>query len=1205
MKHSIPKLTQSVLPLAPATREQLIRIHASCTELEERWSTSERTTIERIIASASGTEMEHLIESLIRSELELRERESIPVTAKEFHERFPEFNNAVDRAFCPIESLLILDGQAVSTHYMVSGGSTGPGGFFAVGARDSQALESSPKMLGNYEILEERARGAMGVVYRARDLLLDRIVAVKVILAGQFAQPVDIARFRNEAHAIACLDHPNIVPLFEFGEFDGQHFFSMPWIDGGNLADKIHQNPLPPHEAAEIALQIAQAVNYAHGHGVIHRDLKPRNILIDGTSSIRVSDFGLAKFVSSMQESTAKPELTLSGQIVGTPAYMAPEQAKGLADERSDIYSIGAVLYALSTGRPPFQAATPLETLRQLQDTEVVEPRRLNAQIPRDLETIVLKCLHKHPGSRYPTAKELADDLQRYISGMPVIARPISQLGHLVRWTRRQPVVAALAMILFVSLAGGLTSSLIFYGRERQQQQQAAKNFDIAAAAVDKYLTEIAASPDLKAHGLEKLRKNLLTTARDFYQQLDRQPLHNQALQVKLADAFKNLGFISQELGDLPEALRNYDQMRLAYESLYRESPQSIEYRSSIATSLHHRASIYSKLGNSASAESDLRDAIAAYKAIASLSNAMHHKVMLALTTLDLAALYSNQNRAEDGQAAYADATKIAVGMPTDPLELTDEKMAQDIVQVYNKLSADLERRGELNEAATWLLKSIAISLRKTNGGTDAPDLRYDLASSAGKLALVYQQLDRMDEARTRFKQAEEILVPLSKEHPLVLRYLEGLAAHWLNFAAWEYRRNAWVEAEQADRQALQIYRELADRQPSAVQHWLDVAMVGCNLGDSLYRRGKSSEAKAILLQALDALESAKSLEPAHINVLFFSAATRNNLANVFNGEKNYAEAAKAYRLSIEAMKQLSANNPTVVDFQKKTASALHNLSTALRRSGDAMEAEAAEREGRQILEQLLEKNPESTEYRNLLVTSLNGLGDIYFDLKKPDDAQHAYEQAKTMLMQLIESADEPKRFQTMLGYVYFNLGRIARNRGLNEEAIDWNSQAISAQNIELSLRQGNEAADTKRVREALHNAYRERARGLMRLGRLDEARVDCVQGATFIDDREADGLRALHARILARSGEHVASVQKLSEIESTLLLNYLDVVDRAAANAQLLKHSADEKYRRPLLEALDQARSMDREQFAKIQLEPEFADLEDFPGLVAALHVD
>ncbi len=1194
----------NVQPMPPASREQLLRIHASCTAFEKRWASPLRATIEVMVAAENNGELEHLLESLIRSELELRENEPVPPSANEFHARFPKRSNAVARAFCPVERLTILDEHAFSTLNGLAASSTGPEGASFDGST-VLATDPHPRLLGNYEILEEHARGAMGVVYRARDVLLDRMVAVKVILAGQFALPMDIARFRNEAQAIAALDHPNIVPLFEFGEFDGHHFFSMPWINGGNLADRIQQNPLLPLEAAEITLQIARAVHYAHGLGVIHRDLKPRNILIDGKSGIRVSDFGLAKIVSSMQASTAKTELTLSGQIVGTPAYMAPEQAHGSADQRSDIYSIGAVLYALSTGRPPFQAATPLETLRQLQDTEVVEPRRLNAQIPRDLETITLKCLHKQPGSRYLSAEDLADDLQRFVEGKPVVARPISPLEHLVRWTRRQPVVAALAVILFVSLAGGLASTLVFYGRERQQQQQAVKNFEIASSAVDKYLTEIAASPELKAHGLEKLRKDLLTTARDFYQQLDRQPLRNQALQVKLAEAYKNLGFISQELGDLPTAIHNYDQMRLAYELLASESPQSIDFRSSIATSLHQRASIYSKLGNSASAESDLLAAIAGYKEITALTHAIRFQVLLALTTVDLAALYSNQSRDHEGQATYAQVNSIATGFPSEATELVDSKTAQNMVQVYTSLSADCERRGKWEEAATWLLKAIPVSQNMLISSADAPDLRFDLASSTGKLALVYQKLDRSDEARSHFKQAEEILVPLTKEHPLVIRYLEGLAAHWLNYGALEYSRHAWVESELADREALRLYKELAQRQPDAVQHWLDVAMVDCNLGDSLYRRGKTTDAKAVLLDALIALTVAKSLEPSHIQVLFYSAAAQNNLANVFNGEKKYVEAAEAYRISIEAMRQLAVDNPTVIDFPKKTASGLHNLSTALRRSGAALEAEVAELEGRQILEQLLLKKPESTEYRNLLVTSLNGLGDIYYDLKRLDDAKQAYEQARARLLQLSETAGEPMRFQTMLGYVYFNLGRIARNRGLNEEAIDWNSQAIAAQHIELSLREGNEAADTKRVRGALNNAFRERARGLMRLGRLDEARADCAQGMIHIVDHEADGLRALYARVLARSGEREASLQKLGEIESPLPLNYIDVVDMAAAYAQLLKDGLDATYRQPLLEALSQAREMEREQFNQVRNESEFVDLQDFPGLAAALQAD
>ncbi|MEZ6031512.1 MAG: serine/threonine-protein kinase [Planctomycetaceae bacterium] len=248
------------------------------------------------------------------------------------------------------------------------------------------------RYFGDYELLEEIASGGMGVVYRARQVRLNRIVALKMIRAGKFSSWTEIKRLRAEAEAAAQLDHPNIVPVFEVGEQDGLHYFTMAFVDGPTLSEKLSHGPLPVQEAAELIHRVAKAIAYAHDAGVIHRDIKPGNILIDKAGQPRVSDFGLAKQV------TLESDLTTTGQILGTPSYMPPEQALGRLDEvnrTSDIYSLGAVLYATLSGRPPFQAASSVETLRQVVDQQPVAPRLLNPSVPRDLETICLKCLEK------------------------------------------------------------------------------------------------------------------------------------------------------------------------------------------------------------------------------------------------------------------------------------------------------------------------------------------------------------------------------------------------------------------------------------------------------------------------------------------------------------------------------------------------------------------------------------------------------------------------------------------------------------------------------------------------------------------------------------------------------------------------------------------------------------------------------------------
>jgi hypothetical protein len=309
---------------------------------------------------------------------------------------------------------------------------------------------SLPRTFGDYELLEELGRGGMGVVFKAKQKSLDRIVAVKMILRGDLASGADLARFQAEAEAAGRLDHPGIVSVYEVGACEGRPYFSMPYVEGMTLAQRVAEGPLPERLAARYVAQIARAVHFAHQHGILHRDLKPSNILLPGGESAignpqtaipLVTDFGLAKRLEG------PVSLTKTGAIVGTPSYMAPEQAagsRGVITPATDVYSLGTILYELLTGRPPFQAATAVDTLMLVLEQDPLGPRLLNPKIDRDLEMICLKCLQKPADLRYLSASDLADDLERYLAGDPVAARTgsfVYVLGRLFRETHQAAVL--------------------------------------------------------------------------------------------------------------------------------------------------------------------------------------------------------------------------------------------------------------------------------------------------------------------------------------------------------------------------------------------------------------------------------------------------------------------------------------------------------------------------------------------------------------------------------------------------------------------------------------------------------------------------------------------------------------------------------------------------------------------------------------------
>jgi CubicO group peptidase (beta-lactamase class C family)/tetratricopeptide (TPR) repeat protein len=605
---------------------------------------------------------------------------------------------------------------------------------------DEPATPGEPEItriryFGDYEIVGEIARGGMGVVFEARQVSLNRRVALKMILAGQLADEVDVRRFYTEAEAAANLDHPGIVPIFEVGQHQGQHYFSMGFVEGPSLSQRLAAGPLPAREAAELIRRVSEAIDYAHRRGVIHRDLKPANILLDRGVNPRVTDFGLAKKVQG------DSGLTGSGQIMGTPSYMPPEQAgsrRGDIGPAADVYALGATLYALVTGRPPFQAATAMDTVLQVIGDEPVPPRRLNAAVERDLETISLKCLEKDPARRYSSAEALGEDLGRYLAGEPILARPVTAWERAGKWARREPAIAGLAASLILALIAGFAAVTGQWFRAEalrdtaegrridadtqrreaeDRRQQAEANFALARAAVDDFHTRVSQSRLREIPGLSSLRLELLGSARGFYDEFLRRKGDDPGLRFGLSAAQLRVAQIGAELDGRRAAGPAYRQALASYEALAREQPDDATVKAGLADCLRGLA-LAGPEGTSSRSLLERAQRIRAALARAQPESA-ETQLALARIEIDLAEEIRLADFPREALGWYEQARDIEqelVGArPDDPERLstlgdTLGRMAQVLDRVGSPAEASMLRREaieylrEARDRAPWVL---------------------------------------------------------------------------------------------------------------------------------------------------------------------------------------------------------------------------------------------------------------------------------------------------------------------------------------------------------------------------------------------------------------------------------------------------------------------------------------------------------------------
>jgi serine/threonine protein kinase len=525
----------------------------------------------------------------------------------------------------------------------------------------SSSMDTIANSFGDYVLESEIARGGMGVVYKARQKRLNRTVAIKMILAGKLASSDDVKRFYVEAEAAAKLEHPNIVPIYEIGELAGQHFFSMGFVDGGSLDRLLADKTLSPEMASRLMVEIANAIAYAHERNIVHRDLKPANILLSrspatsgsqvstltesgssGRSQVslskkqkraselewipKVTDFGLAKQLESASD------LTGTGQILGTPSYMPPEQAAGdnlAIGPCSDVYSLGAILYRMLAGRAPFQGSSPLETIMQVIKQDPVSIRQLNSVVPKDLETICMKCLQKDPAKRYESANALANDLNRWLNGDPIEARPMPASERALRWLKKHPAISSSFAIAVVSIAS-IVGVLSLSNRKLTEQRDVAIQAELTAEtqrnlaqarlvraieAIDRMMARAGTERWTKSPEMEEERKILLQGAVQFYRSLIADREESSLVRWEAAKAYEQVAGALYVLNDLPGSTEACEQATQLLDQLLKDSPRDSRYLLK-KSEVVHLQSIVAALASNRVADSTFVGVVVAREAV-------------------------------------------------------------------------------------------------------------------------------------------------------------------------------------------------------------------------------------------------------------------------------------------------------------------------------------------------------------------------------------------------------------------------------------------------------------------------------------------------------------------------------------------------------------------------------------------------------------
>jgi serine/threonine-protein kinase len=770
-----------------------------------------------------------------------------------------------------------------------------------------------PRIPG-YEILGVLGRGGMGVVYRAWQQELNRPVAIKMVRGGADADPQLLGRFRVEAEAVARLRHPNIVQIHDVVQHAGTPFLVLELVEGTSLAQRLAGTPQPARESAELVEALARTIDSAHRHGVVHRDLTPANILVTADGVPKITDFGLAKLIIGGGDLR-----TQTGELLGTPSYMAPEQAASrhqMIGAATDIYALGAILYELLCGRPPFRAESPLETMRQVLSDEPIAPSRLRPRLPADLETICLKCLRKEPAQRYPDALEVADDLRRFLDGRPILARRTSTLEWAWRWCKRNRVVAALLAVvlgLTVALAVGSTAAALRLKRSRDearlQRNLAEANLREARQAVDDSFTKVSESVLLHTPGLQPLRKQLLEDALRYYQGFVGRLTDQPDLQAELAAALDRVARITSEIGSREEALGYHRRARGIYSALLAARPDDVPIRRALARSIAAIALVLDETGRREESVLHYQQALAIQQAlVAADPDDVQARNDLADSESGLGLVLKPLARTEEARRCFERALaireRLTEAAPDTP------RFRSELARDYVYIARGHHDAGRYDEAIRSYRSAITIQARLVAAHAEAASYRSSLAISYTLLGVSQRAAGRRDEALESYQDARKAQEALVAANPSVTVYRYDLAATCNDIANLQRASGQLEEALVTHRRALEIGEGLVASDPRVVRYQSSMAGSSNAIAMIQTELGRPAESLRTLEEFGGRMQAVLGVDPKNTDARFWLSSSWHNRGMVLLRLGRPAEAVVAIRQAIEQKRRVLAEGP-------------------------------------------------------------------------------------------------------------------------------------------------------------------------------------------------------------------------------------------------------------------------------------------------------